>query len=122
MPEKAAIEKKKTLKLFGVTSAFIGRCLRLFQLKYFEDESTLKELHSQECCVGCRIRELPETLNTENICSILQCVNILSKLGKSKEENQRRSLVKFMAKKSTGYGHTSINKILLLKISLLFVC
>ena len=111
LPEKAAIEKKEDFKAVWsyIASAFIGGCLRRFQLKYFEDESTLKELHSQECCVGCRIKELPETVNTENIRSILQCVKILSKLGKSEEvyENQ---IISWISGKEENWLWTHFNK------------
>lgn len=102
MPEKAPMERKEDFKAVWsyIASAFIGGCLRCFQLKYFEDDSPLKELNSREvCCVGCTIRELPDALNTENIWSDLQCVNILSKLGKFKEAYETKIISCISGKK-----------------------
>jgi RecQ family ATP-dependent DNA helicase len=111
VPKKAADERTEDFKVVWsyIASAFIGSCLRCFQLNYFENDYPLAELHSQDCCVGCFIRELPVAVNTENIGSVLQCVNILSKLGKSKEVYESK-IISWISGKEEHWLWTHFNK------------
>ena len=65
-----------------IATAFVGGCLRKFQMEYFEDQTALPSQLPDLCCTGCDVRKnIPFMKKSKEILCVLKCIDILNKKG-----------------------------------------